>query len=98
MERKVHGPRRGPAQGTTLRYPQSKRVEIRDPAESQVIEAQVTNVSRNGVGLVSKDFIDAGVQIMFAFGDQYVYARVRHCHPVENGFVIGAAIGDMTCC
>jgi hypothetical protein len=70
-------------------------VAIRIPPESRVIEAQVTDVSRNGVGLLSADSIDPGVQIMFSFGDQYVYARVRHCHPVVNGFAIGAAIRQM---
>ncbi len=70
-------------------------VELRIPPESQIIEAQVVNVSRNGVGLLSRDHIDPGLQIMFSFGDQYVFARVRHCKPVEDHFSIGACINDV---
>ena len=93
------------AQGTAVRpedrrrerrYPiPSQRVELRIPPESLVIEAHVVNVSKNGVGLVSRDYINPGLQIMFSFGDQYVFARVRHCKPVEDGFSIGASIRDV---
>jgi hypothetical protein len=73
----------------------NQRVDLRIPPESQIIEAHVVNVSKNGVGLVSRDYINPGLQIMFSFGDQYVFARVRHCKPVENGFAIGASIRDV---
>jgi hypothetical protein len=73
----------------------NQRVELRIPPESQIIEAHVVNVSKNGVGLITQDHMNPGLQIMFSFGDQYVYARVRHCKPVENGFSIGACIHDV---
>jgi hypothetical protein len=73
----------------------NQRVELRIPPESRIIEAQVVNVSKNGVGLIAQHHINPGLQIMFSFGDQYVFARVRHCKPVENGFSIGACIRDV---
>jgi hypothetical protein len=73
----------------------NQRVELRIPPESQIIEAHVVNVSKNGVGLITQDHINPGLQIMFSFGDQYVYARVRHCKAVENGFSIGVCIRDV---
>ena len=75
--------------------PHPPSVEIRIPPQTEIIEAEVVNVSKNGIGLVSRDYITPGLQIMFTFGDQYVFARVRHCQPIENGFAIGAAIRDM---
>ncbi len=73
----------------------NQSVEIRIPPESQIIRALVVDVSKNGVGLIASDFINPGLQIMFSFGDQYVFARVRRCHPVESGFSIGASIRDV---
>ncbi len=73
----------------------NQRVELRIPPESETIAAEVVNVSKNGVGLISQDHINPGLQIMFSFGEEYVFARVRHCKPVENGFSIGASIRDV---
>jgi hypothetical protein len=73
----------------------NQSVEIRILPESQVIRAQVVNVSKNGVGLISPDYIEPGLQVMFLFGDQYVFARIRHCKPFEDGFSIGATIRDV---
>jgi hypothetical protein len=82
--------------GTEPRYSiPNQSVDLRIPPESQIIRAQVVNVSKNGVGLISRDYINPGLQIMFSFGDQYVFARVRHCNPVEDGFAIGASIRDV---
>ena len=75
--------------------PNPPRVELRIPPQSHAIAADVVNISRNGIGLISHIYIAPGLQIMFLFGDQYVFARVRHCKRLENGFAIGASIRDV---
>jgi hypothetical protein len=79
------------------RYPISNpvSVQLKVPPASEIIEAQVVDVSKNGIGLVAKSHIIPGVQIVFRFGEQNVFARVRHCRPGEGGFVIGATIADV---
>lgn len=75
--------------------PNPPTVELRIPPRSEVIAAEVVNISKNGIGLVSRVYITPGLQIMFLFGDQYVFARVRHCKPLENDYAIGASIRDV---
>ncbi len=75
--------------------PHPQRVELRIPPQSNAIAADVVNISRNGIGLISRVHIAPGLQIMFLFGDQYVFARVRHCKQMENEFAIGASIRDV---
>jgi hypothetical protein len=79
------------------RYPISNPVSVQlkvSPA-NEIIEAEVVDVSRNGIGLVAKNYITPGLQIVFRFGEQMVVAKVCHCKPGESGFAIGAIIGDV---
>jgi hypothetical protein len=81
------------------RYPIPNRlaVELRVLPSTEIIPAQIQDLSREGVGLITDVFIAPGESITFPVGDDWVVADVRHCNPGEDGFVIGGLITDIVC-
>ena len=70
-------------------------VELRVLPATQVIPAQIHDLSREGIGLVTSVFIAPGESITFPVGADWVVADVRHCRPAENGYVVGGVITDI---
>jgi hypothetical protein len=81
------------------RYPIPNRlaVELRVLPSTEIIPAQIQDLSREGVGLITDVFIAPGESITFPVGDDWVVADVRHCNPSEDGFIIGGLITDIVC-
>ena len=79
------------------RYTIAKKlaVELRVLPATEVIPAQIHDLSRDGIGLVTNVFIAPGESITFPVGADWVVADVRHCHPNEDGFVVGGVITDI---
>jgi hypothetical protein len=72
-------------------------VELRVLPATEVIPAQIQDISREGVGLVTEVFIAPGESITFPVGADWVVADVRHCQPCEEGFFVGGVITDIVC-
>ena len=70
-------------------------VELRVLPATDVIPAQIQNLSREGVGLLTKVFIAPGESVTFPVGDDWVVAEVRHCDTSEGGYTIGGFITDI---
>jgi hypothetical protein len=70
-------------------------VELRVLPATEVIPAQIHDLSRDGIGLVTNVFIAPGESVTFPVGTDWVVADVRHCHPCEGGFVVGGVITDI---
>ncbi len=70
-------------------------VELRVLPATEVIPAKIHDLSRDGIALVTSVFIDPGESVTFPVGADWVVADVRHCHPCEDGFVVGGVITDI---
>ncbi len=70
-------------------------VALRVLPSTDVVTAQIQNLSRDGVGLVTDVFIAPGESITFPVGSDWVVADVRHCNKSDGGFAIGAMITDI---
>ena len=70
-------------------------VQLRVLPSTEVIPAQIQDLSRDGVGLVTDVFIAPGESITFPVGGDWVVADVRHCQPCHGGFVVGGMITDI---
>jgi hypothetical protein len=79
------------------RYPVPNRfaVQLRVLPATEVIQAQILDLSRDGVGLFTNVFIAPGESVTFPVGGDWVVADVRHCRPYEGGFVVGGMITDI---
>ncbi len=79
------------------RYPIANKlaVKLRVLPATEVIPAQIHDLSRHGIGLLTNVFIAPGESITFPVGADWVVADVRHCHPCEHGFVVGGVITDI---
>jgi hypothetical protein len=79
------------------RYPIPNRlgVDLRVLPSTEVISGQIQDLSREGVGLVTKVFIAPGESVTFPVGDDWVVAEVRHCDAGDGGYIIGAFITDI---
>jgi hypothetical protein len=70
-------------------------VELRVLPSTEVIPAQIQDLSREGVGLVTKVFIAPGESVTFPVGDDWVVAEIRHCDAGEGGYILGGLITDI---
>ena len=79
------------------RYPIPNRLDVnlRVLPTTAVIPAQIQDLSREGVGLLTQIFIAPGESITFPVGEDWVVAEVRHCGPAEGGFAVGGFITDI---
>ena len=72
--------------------PRGMKLKVRTPLREDVVDTELRDISRNGVGLLSTRLIAPGVAIVIPFGSQKIFAQVRYCAPTEAGFVVGAVI------
>ena len=59
------------------------------------LDAELRDISRNGVGLLSSKGVAPGASINFPFGSQRIFAHVRYCYPSGPMFSIGAMIREV---
>jgi hypothetical protein len=90
-------PGRSPERRREPRYaiPRGMKLEVRLPPDRSIVEAELRDLSLNGLGLVAQDFIAPGESITFPVGLEWVVAEVRYCRPEGTGFAIGAFICDI---
>jgi hypothetical protein len=79
------------------RYPMANKlaVQLRVLPATGVIPAQVHDLSRDGIGLLTRVFIAPGESITFPVGTDWVVADVRHCRPYQEGYLVGGVITDI---
>jgi hypothetical protein len=79
------------------RYPIASKlaVQLRVLPATDVIPAQIHDLSREGIGLLTKSFIAPGESISFPVGTDWVVAEVRHCRTQPEGFLVGGVITDV---
>ena len=79
------------------RYPVPNKlaVELRVLPATNVIPAQIHDLSRDGIGLATNVFIAPGESITFPVGGDWVVAEVRHCRPNGDGYLVGGVITDI---
>jgi PilZ domain len=85
---------RPPDQRREPRYaiPRGMKLRVRATGQDQLVDAELRDISRNGVGLLSPRVMVPGASISFPFGSQQIFADVRYCCPTRAGFVVGALI------
>jgi hypothetical protein len=88
---------RPPDQRQERRYaiPRGMKLNVRTSPEDEFVEAELRDISRNGVGLISPRIIALGALISFPFGSRRIFADVRYCCPTGTGFVVGALIREV---
>lgn len=70
-------------------------VALRIVPQTETVEAELRNLSRHGVALVSQSFAAPGSYISFYFSGARVYGHVRHCRLTRVGFILGARVTDV---
>jgi hypothetical protein len=68
------------------------KLKVRISPQNELVDAELRDISRNGVGLTSPRVIPPGASISFPFGSQRIFAQVRYCSSVGTGFIVGALI------
>ena len=88
---------RPPDQRRERRYaiPRGMKLRVRTSGQDELVDAELRDISRNGMGLLSPRVIPPGASISFPFGSQQIFADVRYCCPVRTGFVVGALIREV---
>jgi len=83
-----------PDQRRERRYniPKGMKLRVQTSRQSELLDAELRDISRNGVGLMSPRLISPGESISLPFGSQRIFAQVRYCCPAGAGFVVGALI------
>ena len=92
-----------PAQTPAERRVEPRFLVVRDvtlrvwmPPDFEIVEGQVRDISRSGVGVMTPTHIPPGSEIEFRIGDFQVFAEVRHCRAgVGGGFVLGAKLHEV---
>src|SRR5579864_761354 len=72
--------------------PRGMTLKVRTSPQNEQVDAELRDISRNGVGLISPRLIPMGASITFPFGSQRIFAQVRYCAQHGGGFVVGALI------
>ena len=72
--------------------PRGMKLRVRTSGQEEVVDTELRDISRNGVGLLSTRLMAPGMAIVIPFGSQQIFAQVRYCAPTSTGFVVGAVI------
>jgi|SRR5579863_1251131 len=72
--------------------PSGMKLKVRTSSQKETVDAELRDISRNGVGLISPSVIVPGASITFPFGSQRIFAQVRYCSSIGANFVVGALI------
>ena len=70
-------------------------VALRVLPSTDVVTAQIQDLSRDGVGLITDVFIAPGESVTFPVGNDWVVADVRYCRTRNGKYSIGAMITDI---
>jgi len=70
-------------------------VHISLPPAEDTVEAELNNVTHEGVGFVTEIRFARGTIITFRCANQRVYARVEYCRGCASGYQVGAHINDV---
>jgi hypothetical protein len=70
--------------------PRGMTLKVQTSPRNEVMDAELRDISRNGVGLLTWGVIPPGASISFPFGSQRIHAQVRYCSSVGTGFMVGA--------
>jgi hypothetical protein len=68
------------------------KLRVRTSSQNETVDAELRDISRNGVGLISQTVLPPGASITFPFGSQRIFAQVRYCSSSGANFVVGALI------
>lgn len=85
---------RPPDQRRERRYaiPRGMKLSVRTSGQDGLVDAELRDISRNGVGFLSPRIMRPGAPITIPFGSQQIFAQVRYCCSIGTGFVVGALI------
>jgi hypothetical protein len=85
---------RPPDQRRERRYaiPRGMKLRVRTSGQNELPDAEIRDISRNGVGLLSPRVMAPGASITIPFGSERIFAQVRYCYGAGGGFVVGALI------
>ena len=72
--------------------PMGVKIKVQTSPQNKLVDAELRDISRNGVGFIAVGLIPSGTSINFPFGSQRIFAQVRYCCAVGTGFVVGALI------
>jgi hypothetical protein len=88
---------RPPDQRGERRYaiPRGMILKVRTSPDDELVDAELRDISRSGVGLMSPRIIALGALISFPFGSRRIFADVRYCCPTGTGFAVGALIREV---
>jgi|SRR5215472_6582665 len=75
--------------------PRGMKLKVQASPLDDPLDAELRDISRNGVGLLSPKRMAPGASISFPFGSQRVFANVRYCRPSGSLFSIGALIREV---
>lgn len=75
--------------------PNRLSVDLRVLPATDVVPAQIQDLSREGVGLFTQVFIAPGESITFPVGEDWVVAEVRYCNTTADGYTVGGFITDI---
>ena len=72
--------------------PSGMKIGLRTSPQHELVDTELRDISRNGVGLISPRAILPGTSINFPFGSQRIFAQVRYSRPNGTDFMVGALI------
>jgi hypothetical protein len=75
--------------------PRGMKLKIQTSPQNELMDAELRDISRSGVGLLTWGVIPPGATISFPFGSQRICAQVRYCSSVGTGFIVGALITEV---
>ena len=76
------------------RLTQGLRMQLYTPPAEAAMDAELTDVSREGAGFITQNELQRGMIVMFSCGGQRIYARVEYCHGCAAGYHAGVRIHD----
>ena len=72
--------------------PKGINLKVRTSPQNDLVDAELRDISRSGVGMLSPRILPAGMPISFPFGSERIFAQVRYCSPDGSSFMVGALI------
>jgi PilZ domain len=79
------------------RMPADERARLTylHPRRRGRVQGRVVDISQSGLGLMLREAITPGTEVMVKMRDRAVCGEVRHCRPVEGGYRAGLEISEV---
>jgi hypothetical protein len=76
------------------RYPAKPgvRVNVQAPPDIVTEEAQVSDISFRGLGLLVENYVEPGTRVIVHMGTQRLETEVRHCTREERHYRVGIVV------